>query len=124
MITGGGGEAIALDCDVSDSQDVMATLDQAWISLLEQFPLTLSLSDFGGQEKVAELPEPLDLDGAPAGSGAEPGMIGYYVPDQRLILYYDQVRYYAGVVPLGIFDDVPAVESLDGASTITVRPGG
>ncbi|MBG6225358.1 hypothetical protein IWX63_001930 [Arthrobacter sp. CAN_A2] len=96
----------------------------ASVSLMEQLPLTVSLSDFGGQEKVAELPEPLDLDGAPAGSGAEPGMIGYYVPDQRLILYYDQVGYYAGIVPLGTFDDVPAVESPADASTVTLRPGG
>ncbi|WP_258934893.1 cyclophilin-like fold protein [Nesterenkonia pannonica] len=49
-------------------------------SLLEQLPLTLTFSDFGGQEKIADLPSPLDLSDAPEGSAATPGTIGYYSP--------------------------------------------
>src|SRR3954454_9446033 len=51
----------------------------------------LSFRDYAGQEKVAELPAPLNLDGAPKGSDAAPLTIGYYVPDQRLVLYYQPV---------------------------------
>ncbi len=108
-----------------DGTAISGRLDDsaASTSLLGRLPLTLPFRDVGGQEKVAELPEPLDLDGAPAGSNADPGMIGYYVPDQRLILYYDQVGYYAGIVPLGTFDDVPAIEGLMDGSLVTIRAG-
>ena len=108
-----------------DGTTISARLEDsaASASLLAQLPLTLLFRDFDGQEKVAELPEPLDLDGAPAGSNADPGMIGYYVPDQRLILYYDQVGYYAGIVPLGTFDDVPTIERLMDGSLVTIRAG-
>jgi len=81
----------------------------ATASLLTQLPLELFFRDFGGQEKIAGLPEPLALEGMPSGSGAEPGMIGYYAPDQALVLYYDTVRYYDGIIPLGTFDDVATV---------------
>lgn len=106
-----------------DGFTVSAHLDRtaASASLIDQLPLTLPVSDFGGQEKVADLPQPLDLEGAPSGSGAEPGMIGYYVPDQRLILYYDQVGYYAGIIRLGSFDDIPAIEGLPDGVALTLR---
>ncbi|WP_291046867.1 cyclophilin-like fold protein [Herbiconiux sp.] len=78
-------------------------------SLLAQLPLELSFEDFGGQEKIARLPEPLVLDGLPTGGGAEPGTIGYYAPDQALVLYYEAVGHYEGIIPLGHFDEVEAV---------------
>jgi hypothetical protein len=85
-------------------QDTAATA-----SLLAQLPLQLSFSDFGGQEKIAPLPAPLSLEGMPSGSDAEPGTIGYYAPSQALVLYYDNVDYYDGIVPIGTFDDVAAI---------------
>ena len=118
--TVGGSTPLLLDVNGST---ISARLDGSAVSdsLVEQLPLTLPVRDFGGQEKVADLPKPLDLDGAPAGSGAEPGLIGYYVPDQRLILYYEQVGYHAGIAPLGTFDDVPAIEGAPDGTTLTLR---
>jgi len=81
----------------------------ATTSLLAQLPLELSFEDFGGQEKIARLPAPLAVDGMPSGGSAEPGTIGYYAPDQALVLYYDTVGYYNGIIPLGTFDDVAVV---------------
>ncbi|MCS5721717.1 cyclophilin-like fold protein [Herbiconiux sp. CPCC 203407] len=81
----------------------------ATASLVAQLPLELSFTDFGGQEKIATIPAPLDLDGMPSGGSAEPGTVGYYAPDQALVLYYDSVGYYEGIIPLGTFDDVAAV---------------
>lgn len=78
-------------------------------SLLARLPLDLRFEDFGGQEKIASLPAPLSLDGMPEGGSAEPGTIGYYAPDQGLVLYYDSVGYYPGIIPLGTFDDIAAV---------------
>ncbi|BBE22585.1 hypothetical protein MN0502_14680 [Arthrobacter sp. MN05-02] len=108
-----------------DGSTISAHVDSSAVaaSLMEQLPLTLPVHDFGGQEKVTDLPEPLDLEGAPAGSGAEPGMIGYYAPDQRLILYYEPVGYYNGIIPLGTFDDVPVIENLPDGATLTIRTG-
>lgn len=91
------------------------------LSLLAQLPLTLSFSDYGGQEKVARVPAPLDLTSAPAGSDASPLTIGYYVPDQRLILYYDHVGYFDGIVPIGTYEDIAAVTSQTSDFTATLR---
>ena len=104
-------------------QEIAAELDNstAALSLLAQLPLTLSFRDYNGQEKVAELPAPLDLAGAPEGSGALPLTIGYYVPDQRLILYYDQVGYFDGIIPIGTYEDTDAVERQSGDFTVTLR---
>ncbi|MFK3834830.1 cyclophilin-like fold protein [Microbacterium sp. NPDC087868] len=82
----------------------------ATVSLLALLPLELSFTDFGGQEKLAALPKSLDLDGMPIGSSAEPGMIGYYAPDQVLVLFYESVGYYRGIIPLGTFEDVASIK--------------
>lgn len=94
------------------------------LSLLAQLPLTLSFSDYGGQEKVARIPAPLDLRSAPSGSDAAPLTIGYYVPDQRLILYYDDVGYFDGIVPIGTYEDISAVTGLSSDFTATLRQAG
>ncbi|MDR6611928.1 cyclophilin-like fold protein [Leifsonia sp. 1010] len=104
-----------------DGQTLTGTLDHnsTASALLEQLPLELTLRDFGGQEKVADLPSALPLEGMPAGSAASPGTIGYYAPDQVIVLYYEHVGYYPGIIPIGTFDDVSAVWSLvDGARAV------
>lgn len=90
---------------------VRGTLDAnaATADLIAQLPLELSFEDFGGQEKIAPLPTALSLDGLPSGSAAEAGTIGYYAPNQGLVLYYDSVGYYSGIIPLGTFEGVEAV---------------
>ena len=73
-------------------------------SLSEQLPLTLDFSDFGGQEKIAKLPAPLSVDGMPPADDADPLTIGYYTPDQALVLYYEHVGRFSGIVRLGTLD--------------------
>ena len=92
-------------------------------SLFEQLPLTLHFRDHGGQEKSARLPEPLSLDGVPAGDDADPLTIGYYAPDQVLVLYYEHVGYFPGIVRIGSFDDLAAVRDRTGGFTATLAPG-
>ena len=89
-------------------------------SLIDQLPLTLSFSDYGGQEKLAELPEPLSLDGVPAGDDADPLTLGNYAPGQVLVLYYEHVGYFRGIVRLGTFDDLAAIRDRCGRFTATV----
>lgn len=92
-------------------------------SLIDQLPLTLSFTEFGGQEKQAELPEPLSLDGVPAGDDADPLTIGYYAPGQTLVLYYDPVGHFTGIVRIGTFDDLPAIRDRSGRfeATLSLR---
>ena len=81
----------------------------ATASLLSQLPLELSFADYGGREKIAGIPLPLSLDGMPSGGSAEPGTIAYYAPDQAIVLYYEPVGYYDGIIAIGTIDDVATV---------------
>src|SRR4029453_17745991 len=48
--------------------------------LARQLPLTITLDDFNNVEKVGKLPQPLTMDGVPAGADPEINDIGYYQP--------------------------------------------
>lgn len=104
-------------------QSVAGELDgsAASASLLAQLPLTLEFRDHSGQEKLAPLPAPLDLGDAPAGSDAAPLTIGYYAPAQSLVLYYRQVGYFSGIVPLGTYQDADALQNQADGFTATIR---
>ena len=71
--------------------------------LAAQLPLTLTFKDFNQVEKIAKLPRPLSLDGAP---GSDPDIrdIGYYAPSGDLVFYYGDVGYFNGIVGIGRFD--------------------
>ena len=73
--------------------------------LLDQLPLTLRFRDFNHVEKIAKLPRPLTLDGAPAGADPDVDDLGYYAPSGDLVLYYGDVGYFDGIVRLGRFGD-------------------
>ncbi|MGY4857299.1 cyclophilin-like fold protein [Cryobacterium sp. AP23] len=90
-------------------------------SLIAQLPLTLSFRDYGGHEKMAELPAALDVTVAPAESDAEPLTIGYYAPEQRLILYYDYVASFPGIIPIGSYEDTDAIENQTAEFSVTIR---
>lgn len=108
-------EATVTDTDILitiNATTIRGTLQPsaATTSLLSQLPLELSFRDYGGQEKIADLPRPVSLDGMPAGGAAEPGTIGYYAPDQALVLYYKHVDYFTGIIPIGTFTDLEAIQ--------------
>ena len=67
-------------------------------------------------------PEALSLDGVPAGDSAEPLAIGYYAPDQVLVLYYEHVGYSRGIVRIGSFDDLEAIRDQTGSFTARLAP--
>jgi hypothetical protein len=73
-------------------------------ALADQLPLTLPFRDVMNQEKIAALPRALPLTGVPEGDSADPGDIGYWVPDKSLVLYYRDVGFYNGIVRIGSFD--------------------
>ena len=73
--------------------------------LADRLPLTLTFSDYHGVEKVAPLPERLTTVGVPSGAEPEINDIGYYAPYNNLVLYYDEVGYWEGIVRLGTLID-------------------
>ncbi|GAB2603373.1 hypothetical protein GCM10009696_06010 [Kocuria himachalensis] len=114
MSTSSAAEGTPITMDI-EGTTVSATLfdNAAARSLIDQLPLELSLTDYGGQEKIAGLPAPLSLEGMPAGDDADPLTIGYYAPDQALVLYYEHVGFYNGIVRLGAFEDLAGIRDQD-----------
>ncbi|MFG6502233.1 cyclophilin-like fold protein [Microbacterium sp. P05] len=106
-----------------DGQEISGELNASPTSesLVAQLPLTLSFRDYGGQELIAELPTPLDLDGAPTSGEASPLTIGYYSPDQSLVLYYDHVGPFPGIVPIGSYGERAAITNATGEVAVTLR---
>ncbi|MNI87333.1 hypothetical protein D3C73_1445230 [compost metagenome] len=51
-------------------------------------PLTLTMEEFAGREKIADLPRPLHYEGSP-GSDPQDGDLIYFVPWGNLGFYYN-----------------------------------
>jgi hypothetical protein len=85
--------------------DVTITADNPTArDFLAMLPLTLSLEEFNGREKITYLPRELDTDGSP-GSDPEDGDLIYFVPWGNLGFYYntDGIGYSDQVIHLGTY---------------------
>lgn len=69
--------------DVTIDQDNPTVRD-----LLARLPLTLKLEEFAGREKIAYLPQKLNVSGSP-GSDPEDGDLIYFAPWGNLGFYYN-----------------------------------
>jgi hypothetical protein len=110
---------------VIEATELRGTLDNSaagrdFASLL---PLTLTLADFHGTEKISDLPRPLSTEGAPAGTAASAGDITYYAPWGNLALFYRDFPYSDGLVRLGRLDPGAAdiLAGLDDDTTVTIH---
>lgn len=91
-------------------------------SFLRMLPLTLTVEEFAGREKIAHLPHRLQHDGSP-GSDPEDGDLIYYVPWGNLGFYYnaDGVGYSDQTLHLGTYQaSREQLELLEGAA-VTVE---
>jgi hypothetical protein len=86
-----------------------------FISLL---PLTLTLEDYAGTEKISQLPQRLSTEGAPVGSDPSVGDITYYAPWGNLAIFYRDFGYASGLVILGKIDS--GMEALNVAGSVDV----
>jgi hypothetical protein len=84
-----------------------------FVSLL---PLTLTLNDYAGTEKVSDLPRRLATDDAPEGADPSIGDITYYAPWGNLAIFYRDFRYAEGLIELGYFES--------GVETLAETPDG
>lgn len=93
--------------------------------LARQLPLTITLDDFNNVEKVGELPQPLTMDGVPAGADPEINDIGYYQPSNGLVFYYGDVGYFNGIVRIGRFSgqEMDVIERQPDGREISIERG-
>lgn len=82
------------------------TLDDTEVAreFAAMLPLTLTLTDFAGSEKIADLPSRLDTSTAPDGAAGQPGDLAYYAPWGNLAIFYRASQYATGLVHLGALD--------------------
>ncbi|MFE9204957.1 cyclophilin-like fold protein [Micromonospora sp. NPDC007230] len=102
-----GSEAV----DVTISEDSPATRD-----FLSMLPLTLTLEEFNGREKIADLPRALRYEGSP-GSDPKDGDLIYFIPWGNIGFYYNTagIGYSDQTLHLGTYDaDVEELERLEG----------
>ena len=84
-------------------------------------PLTLTLEDYAGTEKISYLPKRLSTEDAPAGSDPSVGDITYYVPWGNLAIFYKDFGYSNGLVILGKIDgDIEAL-NVSGPVSVTIE---
>ncbi|MCA9545500.1 MAG: hypothetical protein KC613_13945 [Myxococcales bacterium] len=88
---------------IAGAQTFTAVLDdtRAARDFARLLPLDLTLSDYAGTEKVADLPRRLSTEGAPAAYAAAAGDLTYYAPWGNLAVFYKPFRSASGLVRLG-----------------------
>jgi hypothetical protein len=91
---------------------------QDFISFL---PLTLTLEDYAGTEKISDLPRRLSTEGAPPGSDPSAGDIAYYAPWGNLAMFYRDFGYSSGLVILGKIDSGIEALSVPGSVNVTIE---
>jgi hypothetical protein len=89
-----------------------------FVSLL---PLSLTLEDYAGTEKISNLPRRLSTEGAPSGSDPSVGDVAYYAPWGNLAVFYRDFGYSNGLVILGRLDSGIEALSVPGSVRATVE---
>ncbi|WP_102227111.1 cyclophilin-like fold protein [Acidimangrovimonas sediminis] len=77
-------------------------------------PLELTLRDYHGIEKIADLPRKLDTTGAPASYAPTTGDITLYAPWGNLAIFVKPFESSRGLVPLGSFAEGDVAKLNDG----------
>lgn len=73
-------------------------------SFLAMLPLDLEIEDYAHNEKIAYLPEKLDIHGSGSFAEEAPGDLCYYAPWGNLVFFHAPYRYSSGLVRLGRTD--------------------
>ena len=89
-----------------------------FISLL---PLTVTLKDYAGTEKISDLPKRFSTEGAPTGSDPSVGDIAYYAPWGNLAIFYRDFGYSSGLVILGKIDRGIEAFNVPGSLKVTME---
>jgi hypothetical protein len=90
-----------------------------FVSLL---PLTLTVRDYAGTEKVSDLPRRLSTADAPEGVDPDVGDITYYAPWGNLAIFYGDFGYSRGLVKLGTVESgIEELGRMNGDFRVTIE---
>jgi hypothetical protein len=111
QLTVGGTVLTATMLDNATSRDFLSLL-----------PLTLTLRDYAGTEKVSDRPRRLSTADAPAGADPAVGDIAYYAPWGNLAIYYRDFGYSSGLVKLGSIEaGIEDLAAMTGDFTVIIE---
>jgi len=115
-------DSMKIRLKVGDTVLTATLIDSAttrdFISLL---PLTLTLKDYAGTEKISDLPKRLSTENAPSGSDPSVGDITYYAPWGNLVIFYRDFGYSSGLVILGKIDSGIEAFNVPGSIKVTME---
>jgi hypothetical protein len=84
-------------------------------------PLSLTLRDFAGTEKISDLPSRLSTAEAPAGAAADGGDIAFYAPWGNLAIFYRPSGYAQGLIVFGRLETgIDHLAAATGDVTVTI----
>ncbi|MDB5745330.1 MAG: hypothetical protein JWP72_178 [Massilia sp.] len=83
-------------------------------------PLTLSLDDYAGTEKISQLPRRLSTRGAPAATAPVAGDLAYYAPWGNIAIFYKDGEHSPGLVRLGKIESCLGAFRQAGSRTATI----
>lgn len=83
-------------------------------------PLTLEISDYSSNEKIAYLPRKLTEEGAGPFGNEQPYDLCYYMPWGNLAMFYAPYRH-PGLIRLGRFDSGTDALHLRGTYSLTIE---
>ena len=93
------------------------------LDFASMLPLTLTLSDYAGTEKIAYLSRRLSTTGAPAGSKPTAGTIAFYAPWGNLAIFHQDFAYSPGLISLGRVDGDLSVLRCNGSLAVRIEHG-
>ena len=121
-VYGADNSSMKISLKVGDKLLTATLIDSAttrdFISLL---PLTLTLKDYAGTEKISDLPKRLSTEGTPSGSNPSVGDITYYAPWGNLAIFYRDFGYASGLVILGKIDRGIETFNVPGSVKVTIE---
>lgn len=89
---------------------------------LKLLPLTTTLEDFAGSEKISIISKRLSTEDASTGSDPSVGDFAYYSPWGNMVIYYKDAGYANGVIKLGkIESGVEKLGSINGNFTVKIE---
>lgn len=89
--------------------------------LITMLPLTVDFEDYNNTEKIASLPEKLELDKNPGKYSVEPGDFAYYAPWGNLSVFYKDFESSSSLQKLGEFENgIEELKNLEGKAIIEI----
>lgn len=90
-------------------------------SLLDQLPVTVTLDDFAGAEKIAYFPKKLSTEGGPNGYDPALGDVACYGPWGNVAIYYKDQSYATGLIPMGTIESgLDLLAAIDSDTAVTI----